>query len=181
MTPCRAVPTASRWCSSYGVGDSWHSFELLLPYLPDTYRVFAVTMRGHGWSDKPETGYSQQDFTTDVHQFLEAQSLNRVTLVGHSWGSFVAQAVAGRGQGRVARLVLIGSGPGGVGDEARRRELRGMSGSLVDPIEETFARDFQASTVHAPIPARFFEAVSDELRRVPRAGVAGSGRGTQQR
>src|SRR5262249_5646488 len=32
----------------HGVGDSWHSWELVLPHLPKTFRVYAVTLRGHG-------------------------------------------------------------------------------------------------------------------------------------
>src|SRR3954454_2711051 len=32
----------------HGAGDSWHSYERVLPLLPASYRVYAVTLRGHG-------------------------------------------------------------------------------------------------------------------------------------
>src|SRR5262245_23074630 len=56
----------------HGLGDSWHSWELVLRHMPASYRVFAVTMRGHGWSDKPAKGYGTDDFAGDIRQFLEA-------------------------------------------------------------------------------------------------------------
>src|SRR5919206_974518 len=45
----------------HGIGDSWHSFELVLPHLPATARVYAVTLRGHGLSDGPPSGYAVTD------------------------------------------------------------------------------------------------------------------------
>lgn len=151
----------------HGVGDSWHSFELLLPHIPDDYRAYAITMRGHGWSDRPDRGYAQSDFAADVRQFLESKQVERATLVGHSLGSLVAQRVALDAGSRLARLVLIGSGPAGIGDAARLREVSATFQGLTDPIDHTFARDFQASTVTVPLPARFFETMSGEIQRVP--------------
>lgn len=149
----------------HGVGDSWHSYELVLPLLPDRYRVYAVSMRGHGLSDAPETGYAQKDFAADVTAFMEALNLRGVTLVGHSLGSFVAQVVAAQDAGRVKRLVLVGSGPGGVMDPAVAREVRAAFEAIA--ADPKIARDFQASTVHRPVPARFFETMVQAMSGVP--------------
>jgi non-heme chloroperoxidase len=142
----------------HGIGDSWHSYELVLPHIPDRYRVYAVTMRGHGWSDAPPSGYGHADFAADITAFLEALDLRRVTLVGHSLGSFVSQVVAARDSGRLDSLVLIGSGPGGApGIAAEAREI--FATMAKDP---KFARDFQASTISKPVPAAFFETMVRE-------------------
>src|SRR5262249_36413491 len=37
----------------HGAGDSWHSWELVLPLIPKAYRTYAVSLRGHGLSDHP--------------------------------------------------------------------------------------------------------------------------------
>ncbi len=147
----------------HGIGDSWHSWELMLPHLPDAYRVYAVTLRGHGWSDHPASGYSGDHYANDVLGLLEKLNLRGVTLVGHSLGSFVAQAVAVRDQGRVERLVLIGSSAGGVRNPETQAALREAFGSLRDPLPAAWARDFQGSTLARPVPAAFFETMCREL------------------
>jgi alpha-beta hydrolase superfamily lysophospholipase len=64
----------------HGAGDSWHSYERVLPLLPASYRVYAVTLRGHGLSDHPETGYSRADFAGDILEFIDQLKLEHVTL-----------------------------------------------------------------------------------------------------
>ena len=148
----------------HGVGDSWRSWELVMAHLPARYRVYALSMRGHGLSDAPDTGYSQKEMAADVTAFLEALNLRGVTLVGHSLGSFIAQAAAVADRGRLEGLVLVGSGPGGVQDPAVSGDVRGVfEGLAADPRA---ARDFQASTIRRPVPAPFFELMVETLAGV---------------
>jgi non-heme chloroperoxidase len=149
----------------HGIGDSWRSFDLVLPHIPDRYRVFAISMRGHGWSDAPASGYTLPAFAADISAFLEELNLRNVTLVGHSLGSFVAQAVAVEDRGRIARLVLIGSGPGGLSSATIRAEAQQMFRNVRAPVDPAFARDFQASTVTAPVPAAFMERMYEQILR----------------
>jgi pimeloyl-ACP methyl ester carboxylesterase len=72
--------------------------------------VLAVDQRGYGESDKPESGYGIPDLAADVVAFLDALKIDRATLVGHSFGSFVARQVAIGAPERIERLVLIGTG-----------------------------------------------------------------------
>ena len=148
----------------HGVGDSWRSWELVMPLLPSRYRVYAISMRGHGLSDAPQTGYSQKEMAADITAFMEALDLRGVTLVGHSLGSFIAQAAAVADRGRLKGLVLVGSGPGGVPDPAVFAEVKGVfEGLAADPRG---ARDFQASTLRRPVPAPFFETMVATLAGV---------------
>ena len=153
----------------HGIGDSWRSWERVLPLLPDSYRVYAVTLRGHGLSDHPARGYAGEDYANDVLGLLDKLDLRGVTLVGHSLGSFVAQAVAVRDKGRLERLVLVGSSAGGVRKPETQAALREAFGSLRDPIDPVWARDFQASTIGKPVPATFFETMTRELTRAAAA------------
>jgi non-heme chloroperoxidase len=153
----------------HGAGDSWHSWERVLPLLPANYRVYAITLRGHGLSDHPETGYTRADFAADILDVLDQLHIHHATLVGHSLGSFVAQKVAEQDTDHLDRLVLIGSAPGSPKDPAVHDEILETFSSLKDPISYTFARDFQASTVYHPIPAWFFETMVGEAERVPAA------------
>jgi len=152
----------------HGAGDSWHSWDLVLPHLPKTLRVYAVTLRGHGLSDHPASGYTRADFARDVTSLLRMLDLRNVTLVGHSLGSFVAQVVAQNDEeGRLSRLVLVGSGPGAPRDPSA--PISSYFASVKDPIGYEFARDFQAGTAFTPLPPAFLEMMIAEVQRVPAA------------
>jgi non-heme chloroperoxidase len=151
----------------HGVGDSWHSYETVLPLLPARYRVYALTLRGHGWSDHPPSGFARADFAADVGAFLEKFDLNQVVLVGHSLGSFVAEQVAADDEGRLRKLVLVGAGPGVIPDPQLRQSLVSSLERLRDPVDYTFARDFQASTIYGSVSPAFFETVVTEALKVP--------------
>jgi len=161
----------------HGAGDSWHSYERVLPLLPVEYRVYAVTLRGHGMSDHPETGYQRKDFAADILDFLDQLKIHHATLVGHSLGSFVAQKTAELDTDHLSRLVLIGSGPGVAKNPQVQDEIRKSFAAIQDPVPYTFARDFQASTVYSPIPAWFFERMVGEALRVPASTWHGLGEG----
>lgn len=152
----------------HGAGDSWHSWELVLPLLPKTLRVYAATLRGHGLSDHPAEGYARKDFAADITSLLRRLDLRGVTLVGHSLGSFVAQVVAqDDAEGRLSRLVLVGSGPGAPRDPSA--PTSSYFASVKDPIGYEFARDFQAGTAFTPLPPAFLETMIAEVQRVPAA------------
>ena len=55
----------------HGLSDSWHSYERVLPHLPASIHAFALSQRGHGDSERPESGYSPRDFAADVAAFAE--------------------------------------------------------------------------------------------------------------
>jgi pimeloyl-ACP methyl ester carboxylesterase len=134
--------------------------------LSPEYHAFALTGRGHGDSDKPEAGYTVDDFAADVDAFMEAVGIERATNVGHSGGTLIAPRVAVRYPHRVSRLVLIGSAIMGANNEAMvglGEEVR----ALEDPIPPEFAREFQESTIHHPIPEEFLSTAVSESLKLP--------------
>ena len=46
----------------HGIADSWRIFGPLLAELPNSVHAYALSQRGHGDSDRPDTGYRTQDF-----------------------------------------------------------------------------------------------------------------------
>lgn len=151
----------------HGWPDSWFSFSRVLPLLPADIRAFAVDLRGFGDSDRPPGGYTIPEMAGDVVAFLDALGIERATLVGHSFGSFVARQVAIAQTHRVGALVLIGTGY--TASNPVTRDVQNALRDLPDPIPLEFARDFQASTAHRPLPADFFNRlVSESLKLPPR-------------
>ncbi len=149
----------------HGWPDSWFSFSAVAEKLPSHYRSLLIDQRGFGGSDRPERGYEIPDLAADVAAFLDALSIDRATIVGHSMGSFVARRVAITFPERVERLVLIGSG--WLGSNPVTREVHASLRDLVDPVSAEFARDFQASTAFAPVPGAFFDRIITESLKLP--------------
>ena len=149
----------------HGWPDSWFSFSRVLPLLPESFRAVAIDQRGFGDSDRPESGYAIPEMGADVIAILDALKMERATLVGHSFGSFVARQAAIAQPERVAALVLIGTGF--AASNPVTRELQNVLRDLPDPIPVEFARDFQASTVYRPVPPEFFERIVAESLKLP--------------
>jgi pimeloyl-ACP methyl ester carboxylesterase len=151
----------------HGVTDSWHSFELMLPYLPPRIHAFALSQRGHGDADRPVTGYSFRDFAADVAAFMDTLQLNTAVIVGHSMGSGVAQRFALDYPERLLGVVLEGSFATLHTNPAVQEFWDTVVSTLTDPIDPRLIREFQQSTLAQPVPAAFFETVVSESRKVP--------------
>lgn len=149
----------------HGFTDSHRSYEMMAPHLANM-RAIMITQRGHGGSGKPATGYDITDFANDVGALMDALSLERAAIVGHSMGAAVACEFCAANPGRVRALAVLGafadfaSNPG-------VRELRDACADLSDPIPDAFARDFQESTLAAPIPQAQLHVFVRESLRVP--------------
>ena len=68
----------------------------------------ALDLPGHGYAQEViATDY--QDIITYILSVLKTESIEKVVVVGHSFGGFVAQALCLQEPGRVMRVVLINS------------------------------------------------------------------------
>lgn len=150
----------------HGLSDSWHSYERVLPHLPNSIRAFAVTLRGHGDSSKPNAGYAPRDHVSDAAAFMDAFGLDAALVVGHSAGSLVALRFAMDHPERTLGLVLIGAFAAPRGN-AGVMEVQVAAETLTDPVDPGFVREFQESTLAQPVPQAFFETVVQESLKVP--------------
>ena len=136
-----------------------------MPLLPPELRVIAPDLRGHGHSARPANGYRIGDLAGDVIRMMDLMGIPEAMIVGHSMGSFVAQAIAERAPQRVSRLMLLSSAS--VADNAGMRELRREVNSLSDPVDLGFVRAFQYSTIATPVPDAFMDSAIGNSRRMP--------------
>jgi non-heme chloroperoxidase len=150
-----------------GPTDSWRSYQTILERLPLSIRTIAVSLRGHGDSDKPATGYRVEDFASDVVPLLDALGIERAVLAGHSGSCLVARRVAIDHPERVAGLVLEASPTTLVGDRRLEEFVRTVASNLEDPISTAFARSFVVDTSSDDIPTEVIEQLAQELLKVP--------------
>jgi pimeloyl-ACP methyl ester carboxylesterase len=87
----------------------------VLDSLARRYTVIAPDLLGHGESDKPRGDYSVAGFANGMRDLMTVLGIDKVTVVGHSFGGGVAMQFAYQFPERTERLVLVGSG--GLGPE----------------------------------------------------------------
>jgi non-heme chloroperoxidase len=91
-------------------GDDWDT--QMLYFLEKGYRVIAHDRRGHGRSSQVSDGHDMDHYAADVAAVTSHLDLRNAVHVGHSTGGGEALHYAARhGDGRVAKLVLIGAVP----------------------------------------------------------------------
>ncbi|HJU65767.1 MAG TPA: alpha/beta hydrolase, partial [Gemmatimonadaceae bacterium] len=158
-------PAAPAVILLHGWSDSWFSYSPVLSELAKVAHVYSVSMRGHGESDGPTTGYTMPQMAADVVAFMDAVGLERAVVVGHSLGSLVAQHVAASVPARVTKLVLVG----GVYDsrDETMKEMQKQVYGFRDEVPVDYIREFQLATLHNPVPDDFLATVIEESRKHP--------------
>lgn len=86
-----------------GRGACWQG---VMERLSPAYRCIALDQRGHGASDKPQEGYTREDFVADLEVVVGGLRLDRFAIIGHSTGALNAWVYAARHPERVAAVVL---------------------------------------------------------------------------
>ncbi|MFD4375331.1 alpha/beta fold hydrolase [Streptomyces sp. NPDC058486] len=112
------------------------------------FRTVAPTLRGFGGSDRPEGGpeaYHPGKHVGDLLELLAGLEVDRFHLVGHDWGSGVAQGLASVAPERVRSLSLLSVGHIGAildaGWEQKQRSWYMLLFQLAGLAEEWLARD----------------------------------------
>lgn len=84
----------------------------VLGALAERYRVIAVDLRGHGYSDAPDAGYDDSaNWAADVDAVLSAERITSgAALLGWSYGGLVVcDYLAAHGTGAVEAVVFVGA------------------------------------------------------------------------
>ncbi|KAF0962737.1 alpha/beta fold hydrolase [Rhodococcus sp. T7] len=89
---------------------AWANWRATIPALATRFRVVAPDILGFGYTERPEgVEYNSTTWTEHLIGFLDALGLDKVSIVGNSFGGSLALNIATRHPERVDRLVLMGS------------------------------------------------------------------------
>jgi pimeloyl-ACP methyl ester carboxylesterase len=99
----------------HGLGCDHTTWEPVIDALAKRYTVVAPDLLGHGQSAKPRADYSLGGYANGMRDLLTVLNIDKVTVVGHSFGGGVAMQFAYQFPERTERMMLVASG--GLGPE----------------------------------------------------------------
>ena len=93
----------------HGFSSSLYSWRQVLEPISKTYRVYALDLKGFGFSGKPEGDYTTDEYVDFVIDFMDVLGVDRATLCGNSMGGGIAWRTALKYPERVEKLILVDS------------------------------------------------------------------------
>jgi 3-oxoadipate enol-lactonase len=149
--------------------------------LPKSFEVLAYDQRGLGRTEKPDVPYSMADYADDAAALLADQGWDDAFVIGVSFGGMVSQELVLRHPGRVRKLVLACTSPGGAGGASYPfHEIQHLTGEararFLLPISDT-RRDDAWATAN-PDQHRMFVAMA--AAPPPGAGEPGHDMGARR-
>jgi pimeloyl-ACP methyl ester carboxylesterase len=118
----------------HGWPQNWWAWREVIPDLAESFRVIAVDLRGHGWSEAPADGYEKERLTADVLAALDALGVDSVTWIGHDWGAWSGFIAALREPRRISRMLTLGIPHMWMPPDPRQLGLLSYQGPLSLPI-----------------------------------------------
>jgi pimeloyl-ACP methyl ester carboxylesterase len=108
----------------HGYGAGIWVWEKQIEILSKSYRVYALDVIGHGFSDRPKIPYTSETYIHFLKDFMDEAGIERATLIGNSMGGGIAWAMAILFPERVDRLILIDCVPPDVLHEIKNESFR---------------------------------------------------------
>ena len=151
-----------------GLGNDATIFDTFAPKFADRFRVYALTRRGFGASDKPATGYDVATRVEDVRGFLDARGIRRVSLVGHSIAGDELTAFASAYPERVRKLVYL--------DAAYNRSRKYAERMVDDPGVSPEQKKLMLEALGSPRAAKIVDTnpLSPQVRAIRLQMMKGS-------
>jgi len=84
-------------------------FTPQVDHFSQNHCTFAVDLRGHGQSDKPEQNYTMAGFADDIAWLCTQLGVTKPVIVGHSMGGNIALELAARYPDLPAAIILLDS------------------------------------------------------------------------
>jgi pimeloyl-ACP methyl ester carboxylesterase len=134
---------------------------------PKTSRVLAPHLRGWGWSDAPREDKAKATFAADILALMDAERLDRVSLLAHDWGGYTFFLVSLEHPERIERMIALDVTPPRLGRLQARHLAAPLLGSyqalLATPVLGP-ATDDVRQRIHTPLHP-VWERPGDALER----------------
>jgi len=133
----------------HGWGVSGADLMPLANLMADAARVHVVDLPGFGQSPRPESPWGTREYARCVLDYMDAQKLEKVDIVAHSFGGRIALVLASSHALRVRRLVLMAA----AGIPPQRRFARRVYLSMLRVLRKLLRL---AAPLTGPAPMNWF-------------------------
>jgi pimeloyl-ACP methyl ester carboxylesterase len=152
----------------HGWAGSGAYFDETLSYLDLTgLRAVTFDLRGHGDSDKPDTGYTDERFARDAFTIADAIGADQVVVIGFSMSGRFAQYLSVLAPDRVRGQVLVSGCPASPISfpEDLRRDWVARAGNaeLLKQVTEMYTTK--------PVPAEVLSRIGDEAAKADKIAL----------
>ncbi len=152
-----------------GVTGTAHIFNGIAGEFTDAYRVIAMTRRGHGASDKPESTIDLDVLADDIAGVIDRFTDGPAILVGHSYGGVEMPRVARRHPSKVRALIFLDA----VYDWSGLLQIPGQPGYAIADSAYASFEDLEA-WFRSALPEFWSSVARAHLRSQVRVTEAGS-------
>jgi 2-hydroxy-6-oxonona-2,4-dienedioate hydrolase len=90
----------------HGIGASADRWSYVTPTLSKYFQLIIPDIVGFGYSDKPTVEYTMDFFVNFFESFLSKLSVKRLSIIGSSFGGFLASEFTIKNPNRVDKLIL---------------------------------------------------------------------------
>ncbi|HYE59745.1 MAG TPA: alpha/beta hydrolase [Candidatus Kapabacteria bacterium] len=93
----------------HGANIGWGQWYKNIAYLSQFFQVYALDLPGSGGSTKIDFHKAnlEQDFIAPVEQFIQRHQLHRISIIGHSFGGWIAFQIAKRKNVFIQKIVAV--------------------------------------------------------------------------
>ena len=120
----------------HSMGMDAHGFDTISEAISDEYRVLAITLLGHGDSDKPSRLVGLEEHASLIHDAVDKLGFNGNVLIGHSVGGMLGMILAAKYPKDIKGLVLVDIAPfDRTAMQGRRRPQHDVPDSFANEAE----------------------------------------------
>jgi pimeloyl-ACP methyl ester carboxylesterase len=130
FTPSHRGGSGAPLVCLHGFGDTWRTWELVLPSLERHHDVLALTLAGHAGGPPIEGAMDDAVLADAVERAMDANQLASAHIVGNSLGGYVALQLASRGRAETV-VALAPAGGFGRGDDSLT-DLLGLQATMLE-------------------------------------------------
>ena len=145
-------------------------------------QIVCIDLPGHGKSEVLAEEHSMELMAEVVEQVLKELQLEKIDLLGHSMGGYVALAFVEKHPEMVNRLILLNSTS--VADTDEKKENRDRSAELVQKNKKAYISMAISNLLTAENNLRFqdqVEALKTEAMQFPTEGITAALKGMKNR